>query len=313
VVIDELHTYRGVFGSHVAHVLARLRRVAAFHGAPVFICATATIGNPREHAARLLGVTTRGGRAGRRVGRAPRGAPRLPLQPARRERGARHPRELPQGGRPPHGGPRARARAHHRLRPVAQLGGDHAEVPARGARAAGLPDGRDHGLSRRATSPRRAASVERGLREGEILCVVATNALELGIDIGDLDAVVCAGYPGSVAGTWQRFGRAGRRGKTEHRRCLVTSSAAIDQYLASPRVTSSTAAIEDARIDPSNTEILIQHLKCAAFELPSWREPYGTLQADETATPCASSPTTAWSTSRRAASTGRPTRTRPTT
>jgi hypothetical protein len=109
--------------------------------------------------------------------------------------------------------------------------------------------------------------VERGLREGDILCVVATNALELGIDIGELTAVVCAGYPGSIAGTWQRFGRAGRRGETSIA-VLAAGSAAIDQYLARHPDYLFDSGAEHARIDPQNTEILIQHLKCSAFELP---------------------------------------------
>jgi DEAD/DEAH box helicase domain-containing protein len=115
--------------------------------------------------------------------------------------------------------------------------------------------------------PNTRRSIERGLRTGEILCVVATNALELGIDIGDLDAVICAGYPGSIAGTWQRFGRAGRRGKTSIA-VLVCSSSAVDQYLAREPDYLLSSAAEHARIDPNNVEILIQHLKCAAFEVP---------------------------------------------
>jgi DEAD/DEAH box helicase domain-containing protein len=115
--------------------------------------------------------------------------------------------------------------------------------------------------------PETRRRVEAGLRHGEILGVVATNALELGIDIGDLDAVICAGYPGSVAGTWQRFGRAGRRGKKSI--CvLVCSSDPLDQFLAREPSYVLDSAAEEARIDPSNTEILIQHLKCAAFEAP---------------------------------------------
>ena len=109
--------------------------------------------------------------------------------------------------------------------------------------------------------------IESDLRDGEILGVVATNALELGIDIGSLDAVVCAGYPGSVAAMWQRFGRAGRRGGGSVA-VLVTSSAPLDQYLAGDPETLLGAPIEEARIDPDNVEIVVQHLKCAAFELP---------------------------------------------
>jgi DEAD/DEAH box helicase domain-containing protein len=115
--------------------------------------------------------------------------------------------------------------------------------------------------------PETRRAVEAGLRSGEILCVVATNALELGIDIGDLDAVVCAGYPGSVAGTWQRFGRAGRRGSRSVA-ILVCSSDPLDQYLARQPSFLLDAPAEEARVDPRNTEILIQHLKCAAFEAP---------------------------------------------
>ena len=130
--------------------------------------------------------------------------------------------------------------------------------------------------------PETRRRVEQGLRDGAILCVVATNALELGIDIGELDAVICAGYPGSVAGTWQRFGRAGRRGEASVA-VLVASSAAVDQYIARTPETLFDAAVEAARIDPHNTEILIQHLKCAAFELPFVAgEPYASLPAGDT-------------------------------
>jgi DEAD/DEAH box helicase domain-containing protein len=110
-------------------------------------------------------------------------------------------------------------------------------------------------------------NIEAQLRAGEVKCVVATNALELGIDIGSLDAVVCAGYPGSVAALWQRFGRAGRR-QGQSLALLVTSSAPLDQYMASSPDYLTGAPVEEARIDPDNVEILIQHLKCAAFELP---------------------------------------------
>jgi DEAD/DEAH box helicase domain-containing protein len=130
--------------------------------------------------------------------------------------------------------------------------------------------------------PEQRREIERKLRAGEVLCVIATNALELGIDIGGLDAVVCAGYPGSVAATWQRFGRAGRRG--ERSICvLVTSSAPLDQYLARAPEYLLGAAVEEARIDADNPEILIQHLKCGAFELPFRRgEAYGTLDDEDT-------------------------------
>jgi DEAD/DEAH box helicase domain-containing protein len=131
--------------------------------------------------------------------------------------------------------------------------------------------------------PGQRRDIERRLREREILAVVATNALELGIDIGELDAVVCAGYPGSIAATWQRIGRAGRRGE-QSIGVLVTSSAPLDQYLArEPRFLLG-APVEEARIDPDNVEILVQHLKCAAFELPIRRgDAFGSLGPEETA------------------------------
>jgi DEAD/DEAH box helicase domain-containing protein len=124
--------------------------------------------------------------------------------------------------------------------------------------------------------------VEADLREGRILCVVATNALELGIDIGELDAVICAGYPGSIAATWQRFGRAGRRGGTSIA-VMCANSTALDQYLAQNPDYLLRGEIEEARIDPENTEILIQHLKCAAFELPFLRgEDYRGMDPEST-------------------------------
>jgi DEAD/DEAH box helicase domain-containing protein len=123
--------------------------------------------------------------------------------------------------------------------------------------------------------PEKRRAIERGLREGSIRCVVATNALELGIDIGDLDAVICVGYPGSVAATWQRFGRAGRRGDKSIG-VLVLNSQATDQFLAAQPEYVLEAGAEEARIDPENVEILLQHLKCAAFELPFAKSSAGT-------------------------------------
>jgi DEAD/DEAH box helicase domain-containing protein len=266
VVLDELHTYRGVFGSHMAHVIARLRRIARFHGKdPTFITATATIGNPREHAARLLGIE--------------------PSQIALVDRS---------------GAPRASRRFFMVNPPVvnAELGIRKSSLKQAVALAADLVRARVptivFGPSRNSVEvmlkylreqcrgavpseaimayrggylPQTRRAIERGLRDGEIVCVVATNALELGIDIGDLDAVVCAGYPGSVAGTWQRFGRAGRRGATSIA-LLVCSSEAVDQFLARDPDYLLRAGAEEARIDPDNVEVLIQHLKCAAFEAP---------------------------------------------
>ncbi len=266
VVFDELHMYRGVFGSHLAHVIARLKRIANFHGAePTFIGATATIGNPREHAARLFGVDEE---AITLVDES--GAPRAPREvyvynpPVVNEELGIRASTLKQAVSLAADLVRAhvstivfapsRNSVEVMLKYLREEVGD--EIPPdaiMGYRGGYLPETR--------------RKVEAGLRNGEILAVVATNALELGIDIGDLDAVICAGYPGSVAGTWQRFGRAGRRGGKSIA-VLVCSSDPLDQFLAREPSYVLDARAEEARIDPSNTEILIQHLKCAAFEAP---------------------------------------------
>jgi DEAD/DEAH box helicase domain-containing protein len=283
VVVDELHTYKGVFGSHVANVLRRLMRVARFHGSePILIGATATIGNPREHAARMFSLDSDG-----------------PDLAAITESGA------PQGERrvflynPPVVNAELGIRASY-VKQAVMLATDlvkarvptivfgqsrnNVEVMLRYLRDKVAPDVDASKVMgyRGGYLPEQRREIERKLREGEILCVVSTNALELGIDIGALDAVVCAGYPGSVAATWQRFGRAGRRNGRSI--CvLVTSSAPIDQYLAREPSYLLGAPIEEARIDPDNPEILIQHLKCAAFELPFQRgEQFGTLDSEST-------------------------------
>ena len=291
VVVDELHTYRGVFGSHVANVLRRLRRVAEFHGSrPQIIGATATIGNPRAHAARMFGAAEADVQLVDESG-APRGQRRFFLF------------------NPPVVNAELGIRASY-VKQAVMLAADlvRAEVPTlvfaqsrnsvevmlrylRDA-VATRSDRTDRGTGvdptrimayRGGYLPEQRRDIERRLREGEILCVVATNALELGIDIGELDAVVCAGYPGSIAATWQRLGRAGRRGERSIG-VLVASSAPLDQYLAREPGYLLGAPMEQARVDPDNVEILVQHLKCAAFEMPFERgERYGSLDASETA------------------------------
>lgn len=282
VILDELHTYRGVFGSHVSHVLQRLRRVAAFHGSsPTFLCATATIQNPREHAARLLDLPPESIEVVDESG-APRGKRRFFLF------------------NPPVVNSELGIRAST-IKSAVHLAADlvRAKVPTivfgqsrnsveimlkylREATRDIVKDQDAIMAYRGGYLPETRRRVEKGLREGEIRCVVATNALELGIDIGELDAVVCAGYPGSIAETWQRFGRAGRRGGTSVA-VLVASSSPLDQYLAKSPEYLFEGSIEQARIDPQNTEILIQHLKCAAFELPFLNgEPYGATGPEDT-------------------------------
>jgi DEAD/DEAH box helicase domain-containing protein len=264
VVIDELHTYRGVFGSHLANVLRRLQRVARFHGAePVFLCASATIGNPREHATRIVGrevelVDESGAPSGPRrvmVYNPPVVNAELGVRASYLKSAVRLAADLVAAGVSTLVFGQTRTNVEVMLKylrdRLARMVDDPPQIEA--YRGGYLP-----GTRRR---------IEAKLRAGEIGCVVATNALELGIDIGSLDAVVCAGYPGSIAGLWQRFGRGGRR-QGESLAVLVTSSAPVDQYFAADPGLLLGTPVEQARIDPDNVEILVQHLKCAAFELP---------------------------------------------
>jgi DEAD/DEAH box helicase domain-containing protein len=266
VVIDELHTYRGVFGSHMAHVLMRLRRIAEFHGSrPQFLTATATIGNPLEHTARLLGVPESEILLVDKSGAPQAEREFFVINPpiVNAELGIRQSTLKT-----------AVAVASDLIRarvPTIVFGPSRnsVEVMLKYLRESASPTVSPNAIMgyRGGYLPDHRRAVEQGLRDGEILGVVTTNALELGIDIGDLDAVVLAGYAGSCAATWQRFGRAGRRGK-KSAAIMVCSSNAMDQYLArDPRFLLQSNA-EQARIDPNNVEILIQHLKCATFEAP---------------------------------------------
>ena len=279
VVIDEMHVYAGVFGAHVANVLRRLRRVARFHGAdPVFLCASATVGNPEAHARRLLG---------------------LPVEGVTRSGAPAGPRHLVVVN-PPLVNADLGIRASY-TRTAVRVAADlvRAEVPTlvfgqsrnavetmlRYLRDQLMPEGfpeesiQAYRGGYLATTRRR---IEGDLRAGDVRCVVATSALELGIDVGDLDAVVCAGYPGTLAGMWQRFGRAGRRGAPSLN-VLVASSAPIDQYLANEPRYLLGAPIEEARTDPNNVEVLLQHVQCATFELPFRQgDSFGDLGVDTT-------------------------------
>ncbi|MDY7229708.1 DEAD/DEAH box helicase [Hyalangium rubrum] len=279
VVIDELHTYRGVFGSHLANVLRRLQRVARFHGAsPVFIFASATIGNPKEHAARMLGrevalVSESGAPSGERrvmVYNPPVVNAELGIRASYLKSSVRLVADLVRSGVSTLLFGQSRNSVEVMLKYLRDRFVEEKLDPAliQGYRGGYLPG------TRRAT--------EAALRAGEVRCVVATNALELGIDIGSLDAVVCAGYPGSVAALWQRFGRAGRRGASSLS-LLVTSSGPLDQYFAGDSRHLLGAPVEHARIDPDNVEILVQHLKCAAFELPFEEgDTFGDVPAEST-------------------------------
>lgn len=264
VVLDELHTYRGVFGSHLANVLRRLLRICEFYGSvPQFICCSATIANPREHAERLIGRScTLIDRSG-----APRG-PRIvalynpPI--VNRELGIRRDAvreavalaaELMAG--------RVQTIFFARTRLGAELLTTYLQDDARrrGQDAEGIAGYRAGYL------PSERRRIESGLRTGAIRAVAATNALELGIDIGQLAAAVLVGYPGTIASAWQQIGRAGRRGDLSLA-ILVATSTALDQFIVTHPDYLFHHPMEEARTNPDNLLILASHLKCAAFELP---------------------------------------------
>ena len=274
VVIDELHYYRGVYGSHLANVLRRLKRVCEFYGSsPQFICCSATIANPKELAESLTGlpfelVERNGAPSGDKyvvfynppvVNRA-LGIRRGYLNETRRIA-----RELLDRGQ------QTLIFANSRLATeilLTYLTSTARSGPARSSPAS--DGGVNHGSIRGYRGgylPKERREIERKLRDGEIRAVVATNALELGVDIGSLDSVVMAGYPGAIASTWQRAGRAGRR-QTPALAVLVASSAPLDQYIIEHPEYFFGNPPEHARINPDNLEILLSHLKCAAFELP---------------------------------------------
>ncbi len=264
VVVDELHGYRGVFGSHVANVFRRLRRVCRFYGVdPVFIFASATIANPAELAERLCGMSVR---AVTESG-APRGERHLLLW---------NPPVIN-----PDLGIRASARSQTtRIARMAAKTGLKGIVFARSRLMVEvitkyLKDVFDR-------DPRRAPRVlayrggylpserrraEQSMRTGNVDLVVSTSALELGVDIGALDVAILNGYPGTVAATWQRLGRAGRRLRPSLG-VLVATSDPLDQYLVRHPEFFFGASPEHARIHPDQLLILLDHVRCAAFELP---------------------------------------------
>ncbi len=272
VVLDELHTYRGVFGSHMANVIRRLRRICRFHGSnPVFVCTSATIANPQELAGRLLEAPVRlidqdGAPRGEKhiiLYNPPTIDPKLGI----RRSYTLETRSLAGRFLAAHTQTIVFARA--RLTTELLLGYlrdevEHVGLPresVRGYRGGYLP------LERR--------EIERGLRAGEVQGVVATNALELGVDIGSLGAALLAGYPGTIASTWQQFGRAGRRADVSVG-VLVASGAPLDQYIATHPAYIFERSPENALINPDNLVILVNHLRCAAYELPfEDGEPFG--------------------------------------
>ena len=262
VVVDEAHVYRGVFGSHVGNVLRRLRRLARVYGAdPQFLLASATIANPAQLAP-VAARPRRHRRRGRR--RAARRADDRALEPAAARRGARPPRERARRGVAADGAARRARPADALLREEPQVGRADPPLHARPARP-GVPRPA-LALPRRATRRRSAADIEQRLAAGELLGVSATDALELGIDIGLLDCVISTGFPGTVASLRQQWGRAGRRG--HGLAVLVASEDALDQYFMREPETLLRRRVEAAILDHANPRVLDGHVLSAAFEAP---------------------------------------------
>jgi DEAD/DEAH box helicase domain-containing protein len=264
VVIDELHAYRGVFGSHLCNVLRRLKRLCRHYGStPAFLCSSATIANPRELAERLTEqpfelVDKSGAPRGEKffvfvnppVVNQQLGIRRSYLSEARRIATEFLKRQL-----------QLIVFAQSRLSTeilTTYLKDDFGGPPGSPERIRGYRGG---------YLPNRRREIERGLREGTVRAVVSTSALELGVDIGALDVAVLAGYPGTIAATWQRAGRAGRRA-SRSAAVLVASSAPLDQFVVRNPSYFFGSSPEHALIDPDNLHILVDHIKCAVFEMP---------------------------------------------
>ncbi|PLS16308.1 ATP-dependent helicase [Bacillus sp. M6-12] len=263
VVIDELHIYRGVFGSHTANVIRRLKRICHFYGSdPAFICTSATIANPRELAEELTEksmvlVNNNGAPSGKKhfvfynppVVNKPLNIRRSAVLESRRLA-----MEFLRNKIQTIVFARSRVRVEILLTYLQELVSKQLGPKSiRGYRGGYLPKQR--------------REIEKGLREGSIYGVVSTNALELGVDIGQLQVCIMTGYPGSIASAWQQAGRAGRR-HGEALIIMVGSSSALDQYIVQNPEYFFGRNPETARINPDNLVILVDHVKCAAYELP---------------------------------------------
>lgn len=277
VVIDELHIYRGVFGSHVANVIRRLQRICRFYGTdPIFICTSATIANPLELAENLTGkkmtlIDNNGAPSGKKhflfynppIVNKPLNIRRSATLEVRKLAG-----ELLKNRIQTIVFARSRVRVEILLTYLQELVKNQLGPKSiRGYRGGYLP------------TERRA--IEKGLRNGDIYGVVSTNALELGVDIGQLQVCIMTGYPGSIASSWQQAGRAGRR-HSESLVIMVASSSPLDQYIIEHPDYFFTKSPETARINPDNLIILIDHIKCAAYELPFKKdERFGAFETEE--------------------------------
>ncbi|PEQ93389.1 ATP-dependent helicase [Bacillus sp. AFS006103] len=277
VVIDELHTYRGVFGSHVANVIRRLKRICRYYGSnPVFICTSATIANPLELAENLTEekmhlIDNNGAPSGTKhflfynppIVNKPLNIRRSATLEVRKIAG-----ELLKNKIQTIVFARSRVRVEIILTYLQELVKNQLGAKSiMGYRGGYLPTER--------------RKIEKGLRSGEIYGVVSTNALELGVDIGQLQVCIMTGYPGTISSAWQQAGRAGRR-HGEALVIMVASSSPLDQYIIQNPDYFFNKSPETARINPDNLIILIDHMKCAAYELPfKAGEQFGSVETEE--------------------------------
>lgn len=277
IVIDEIHTYKGVFGSHVAHVIRRLKRICAYYGSnPQFICTSATIKNPKELAENLTNtahelINQNGAPAGKKhfvfynppIVHPVFNVRRSPILEVRDLA-----QELYVNGIQTIVFAKSRVRVEMLVTYLQSLVSKKInDQTIRGYRGGYLP------------SERR--TIEKGLRDGIIRTVVSTNALELGVDIGQLQACIMTGYPGNIASAWQQAGRAGRR-QDEALIIYVAGSTALDQFVVKHPEYFLGQSPEEVRIHPDNMIILMDHLKCASFELPfSLNEMYAEFSIQE--------------------------------
>lgn len=277
VILDELHTYRGVFGSHTANVIRRLRRICEFYGSnPTFICTSATIANPKEFAEILTNkpmklIDKNGAPSGKKhfvFYNPPIVNQSMNIRKSALKEVAILANELLKNKVQTIIFARSRVRVELILSHLQHLVRDQFGPKAiRGYRGGYLP------------SERR--EIEKGLRNGDIYGVVSTNALELGVDIGQLQACIMTGYPGTIASAWQQAGRAGRR-QDEALVLFVAGSSPLDQYMIQHPEYFFRQSPETARINPNNLIILVDHLKCAAYELPFKEgEMFGDVEVQE--------------------------------
>lgn len=276
IVIDEIHAYRGVFGSNLANVIRRLKRICEFYGAhPQFICCSATIANPRELAERLTGrpmelIAESGAPTGEKhviFYNPPVVNRQLNIRDSALKQTFGISRLLLKNG--------VHSIVFARSRLMVEVLARRLKDQCRNA----LGEAPNVRAYRGGYLPSLRHQIEQELRAGQVDIVVSTNALELGIDIGRLDVCVLCGYPGTIASTWQQAGRAGRR-QGVSALIMVATSSPLDQYIIAHPEYFFSQPPEHALINPDNLYILLNHFKCAAYELPfEDGEQFGNVEA----------------------------------